>query len=63
MIVDETISYQALIDTIKSGNGLESLENIKFKDVYCSEALGKTKKSIPSLWNSVPLKKPSQILR
>src|SRR3989338_4003442 len=33
LIVDETISYQALIDTIKSGNGLESLENIKFKDV------------------------------
>ena len=46
LIVDETISYQALIDTIKSGNGLESLENIKFKDVYRSEALGKTKKSI-----------------
>ncbi|MDO8749315.1 MAG: phenylalanine--tRNA ligase subunit beta [Candidatus Omnitrophota bacterium] len=46
LIVDETISYQALIDAIKSGNGLESLENIKFKDVYRSEALGKTKKSI-----------------
>ncbi|MEK6646275.1 MAG: hypothetical protein AABY84_06350, partial [Candidatus Firestonebacteria bacterium] len=46
LIVDEAISYQTLIDTIRSGNGLENLENIKFKDIYRSESLGKSKKSI-----------------
>ena len=46
LVVDEAISYQKLMDTIKSGNGLENLVNIRFKDIYRSEALGKGKKSI-----------------
>ncbi|MEK6568198.1 MAG: phenylalanine--tRNA ligase subunit beta [Candidatus Omnitrophota bacterium] len=46
LILDEAISYQALIDAIQSGNGLENLENIRFKDIYRSESLGKSKKSV-----------------
>ena len=45
LMMDEAISYQNLIGVIKS-TAVEYLKDIRFKDIYRSEALGKTKKSI-----------------
>ena len=45
LILDEAISYQRLIDAITSV-AVEYLKDMRFKDVYRSEALGRGKKSI-----------------
>ena len=45
LIVEESVPYQKLLDSI-NGCRPEYLEDVRFKDVYRSEAVGKDKKSI-----------------
>ncbi|TAN59325.1 phenylalanine--tRNA ligase subunit beta [bacterium] len=45
LIVDEAVSYQTILDTI-NGSQAEYLEEVRFKDAYRSEAVGRGKKSL-----------------
>lgn len=45
LIVDEAVSYQKVLDAIKVSQPLY-LENIRFKDVYRSQGIGKGRKSL-----------------
>lgn len=45
LIVDEAVSYQKILDAIRACR-VEYLEEVRFKDAYRSEAVGKGKKSL-----------------
>ena len=45
LIAKEQVSYQGILDEIMTAR-IKELEAVRFKDIYCSEALGKDRKSI-----------------